>query len=63
MKKLLKLWFAVEGYKTYIIAIITAVLNLAVAAGWISVDNLNAINIVLVAAGGAALRSGIKRVE
>jgi hypothetical protein len=63
MKQVQKLWFALEGYRTYIIAIITAVLNLAVAAGWISVDNLNAINIVLVALGGAALRSGIKRVE
>lgn len=63
MKKLANLYYALDGYKTYIIAIVTAVLNLAVAAGWINVDNLNAINIVLVAAGGAALRSGIKRVE
>lgn len=56
-------WYFLEGYKTYIIAIVTAVLNLAVAAGWVSIDHLNQVNVVLVALGGAALRNGVKRVE
>jgi hypothetical protein len=63
MKKLMTFWYFLEGYKTYIIAIVTAVLNLAVAAGWVSIDHLNQVNVVLVALGGAALRSGVKRVE
>lgn len=63
MKKLMTFWYFLEGYKTYIIAIVTAVLNLAVAAGWVSIDHLNQVNVVLVALGGAALRNGVKRVE
>lgn len=51
-----------DGKKTYIIAIITAVLNLAVACGWISVDYINQINFILVALGGAALRAGVSKV-
>lgn len=63
MKKLMTFWYFLEGYKTYIIAIVTAVLNLAVAAGWVSIDHLNQVNVVLVALGGAALRNSVKRVE
>lgn len=51
-----------EGRKTYTIAAITALINLAVAFGWISPDHLEQINMVLVAFGGAALRAGINKV-
>ena len=50
---------SLQGRKTYIIAVITAVLNLAVAFGWITPDNLVAINTVLVALGLGAIRAGI----
>lgn len=56
-------WAFVDGYKTYIIAVVVAVLNLAVAAGWITPANLEQINIVLGALGVAALRSGIQKAQ
>ena len=51
------------GKKTYIIAVLAAVLNLAVALGWISPAHLDQINMVLVSLGGAALRAGISKAE
>lgn len=59
MKNLL---FALEGKKSYIVAVVIAVLNLAVAFGWVSVENLNQINVVLVALGLGAIRSAISKV-
>lgn len=49
-----------EGKRTYIIAVIIAVLNLAVAFNWISPDNLTQINFVLGALGLGALRAAVK---
>lgn len=51
-----------QGKKTYIVAIVTAVLNLAVAFNWISPDHLAQINIVFGALGLAALRAGVEKV-
>jgi len=48
-----------QGKKTFIIAIVMAVLNLSVAAGWITPDYLGEINAVLVALGFGALRLGV----
>lgn len=50
-----------SGYKTYIVALVGAVLNLAVALNWVSMDNLAEVNAVLVALGGAALRAGVSK--
>jgi hypothetical protein len=58
-----KIWNSLDGKRTYIIAVVVAVLNLAVAAGWISPANLEQINIVLGALGVAALRSGIQKAQ
>lgn len=52
-----------SGKKTYIIAVVLAVLNLAVALGWISPENLEQINLILVALGFGALRAGVNKVE
>ena len=49
----------IDGKKTYIIAVVIAVLNLAVACGWVSVDHLAQINIVLGALGLGAVRASI----
>ena len=49
-----------KGYKTYILAIITACLNLAVAVGWITPDNMTQINVILGSLMAIALRSGVK---
>jgi hypothetical protein len=62
MKLLRTILDVLDGKKTYILAIVTAVLNLAVACGWISVDNLTQINFILVALGGASLRAGVAKV-
>lgn len=61
MDKILNLINRLDGYKTYILGIVTAVLNLLVALGWVSVDNLNQINVVLAALGGMAIRDGIAK--
>lgn len=53
---------ALWGRKTYIIAVVIAVLNLAVAFGWVSPEQLEQINYVLVALGLSALRAGISKV-
>lgn len=52
-----------SGKKTYIIVLIGAVLNLSVAFGWVSVEQLEQINAVLLALGLGALRAGISKVE
>lgn len=59
----MKLIQFLSGKKTYIIAIVLAVLNLAVAMNWISVDQLNQINTILVALGLGALRAGVSKAE
>lgn len=53
---------ALYGRKTYIIAFLMAALNLAVAFGWISSDNLTQMNVVLGALGLGALRAGVNKV-
>lgn len=52
-----------SGKKTYIIVVIGAVLNVAVAFGWITPDNLEQINAVLLALGLGALRASVSKVE
>lgn len=52
-----------SGYKTYIVAIVIAVLNLSVAAGWITPDHLAQFNWFLSGLGLAALRSGVNKVS
>lgn len=56
-----KILTVLVGKKTYIVAVIIAVLNLAVAFGWISPDNLEQINLILVALGFGALRAGVSK--
>jgi len=50
-----------SGKKTYIIAIVGAVLNLAVYLKWITVDQLSTINDILFALGLGALRAGVAK--
>lgn len=50
------------GKKTYLVAIVMAVLNLAVAMNWITPAHLDQINLVLTALGLSALRAGINKV-
>ena len=50
-------WFV--GKRTYLVAIVLAVFNLAIAAGWISPENVSEINAVLVALGLGGLRLGV----
>ena len=59
MEKILE---ALWGKKTYIVAVVIAVLNLAVAFGWVSPAQLEQINYVLVALGLGALRAGVNKV-
>lgn len=49
-----------KGYRTYLIAIIIAVLNLCVALGWISPAHLVQINLILGSLGLGALRAAVK---
>jgi len=58
----MKLIDFLAGKKTYIIAIVLAVLNLAVAMNWLTVDQLNQVNAILVALGLGALRAGVNKV-
>ena len=51
-----------SGKKTYIVAFVLATLNLAVAFGWISPENLEQINLILVALGLGAIRAGVNKV-
>ena len=50
-----------KGKKTYIVAVVLAVLNLAVAFNWVSPDHLAQINTVLAALGLGALRSAVAK--
>lgn len=59
--KIEDLKYFLEGKKTYLVAFITAAVNLLVALG-VSVPHINEINMVLVALGGAAIRAGINKV-
>lgn len=52
-----------SGYKTYLIAIIMAVLNLAVAAGWIGPEHIAQVNFILTALGLGALRAGVAKLQ
>ena len=61
MQKLTKLYYALEGRRTYIVAVLIAVLNLAVAFGWVSPENLTQINVVLGALGISALRASVSK--
>jgi len=58
MKKVLNF---LSGKKTYIIAVVIAALNIAVAYGWITPDHLATINIVLAALGVSALRASVTK--
>jgi hypothetical protein len=59
----MKLIDFLSGKKTYIIAVIIAVLNFAVAMGWLSVEMIDQINLILVSLGLGSLRAGISKVE
>jgi hypothetical protein len=50
-----------KGYRTYIIALILGLVNAAVYLGWITVDQLEQINVILVALGLGALRAGVSK--
>lgn len=50
------------GKKTYLVAFVMAVVNFAVAVGWMSPENLEQINVILVALGLGALRAGVSKV-
>lgn len=50
-----------QGKKTYLIAILIAVLNFAVAMEWLTVDQLDQINLILGALGLGALRAGVNK--
>jgi len=51
------------GKKTYLVAIVIAVVNFAVAMGWVSIEMLDQINLILVSLGLGSLRAGISKVE
>lgn len=55
----MKLIHWLRGKKTYILVILGAVLNVAVQAEWMTVENLEAVNTVLVFLGIGAVRLGI----
>lgn len=50
-----------QGKKTYIIAVVMAVLNLLVAFEVISVEQIETINVVLASLGLATLRAGVSK--
>ena len=57
----MKLLQSLQGYRTYIIAVVIAVLNLLVATGVVSPDHLTQINFILGALGLGTLRSAVNR--
>ena len=61
MNTIKQVWSSLDGKKTHIIAGVIAVLNIAVAFGYISPAHLVQINLVLGALGLTALRSGIAK--
>lgn len=52
---------ALDGRKTYILAIITAVLNFAVAMNWLTPEHMTQINTLLGSLIAMALRAGIAK--
>lgn len=56
---LLALKALLAGRKTYLVALVAAVLNFCVAVGWVSPDHLPAINALLGSLGLAALRNAV----
>ena len=54
-----KIITALQGKKTYIVAALLALLNLAVALDLVTVDQLSQINAILVALGLGAIRAGV----
>jgi hypothetical protein len=61
MHKLKLIWALLEGKKTHLVAIALVALNIAAGLNLISPAELDKINIVLVALGLSAIRSGIHR--
>lgn len=49
------------GKKTYIVALVIAVVNLLAAYGYITVDQIGYVNAVLGALGLGALRAGVSK--
>ena len=60
MQKILNI---LDGKKTYIVAVVIAVLNLAVAFGWISPEYMVQINLILGALGISTIRAAINKVQ
>lgn len=56
---ILNLWNMLEGKRTYIIALVMAVLNLLVAFNAITPEHLSQINVILGALGLGAVRSAL----
>ena len=61
MKNIKSIYKKLDGYKTYIIAVLLAVLNLLAATGVLSQEAIEPINMVLAALGLGTLRSGINK--
>jgi hypothetical protein len=60
--KLANVLFVLDGKKTYLVALITALLNLLVAFNVLSVEHLTQVNVVLASLGLGALRAGVSKV-
>ena len=56
-----KILTALSGKKTYLIVLIAVVVNVAQQQGWITVDQIDQINIVLGFLGLGAVRAGISK--
>lgn len=63
MSKLNQLWTFLEGKKTHIVATVLGALNVLVVLNVIDPAHLAQINLVLVALGLSALRSGITKID
>ena len=50
------------GKKTYLVALVGIVLNFCVYMKWITVDQLQTVNVILASLGLAAVRSAINKV-
>ena len=50
-----------DGYKTYIVAVLIAAAGFAKGMGWIDQSVFEAIVAILAGAGAAALRAGVKK--
>ena len=56
------LQYFLEGKKTYIVAFIAVALNFAVFMNWVTVEQVNTINVILGGLGLATLRSAVSKV-